>query len=94
MMRRLVHSKGVFRHWQESIPPSQSEQLSSLSRLKLETGNQRPLVDGSVYTFNVAPDSYYGAGNKYDFDTFGILHLGAEFEQWKLEVVNLTNIKW
>ena len=94
MMRRLVHSNGVFRHWQESIPPSQSEQMSSLSGLKLETGDQRPLVDGAVYTFNVAPDSYYGAGNKYDFDTFGILHLGAEFEQWKLEVINLTNIKW
>ena len=47
------------------------------------------LVDGAVYTFNVSPDSYYGAGNQYDFDAFGRLLLKARFEDWKLQVNQL-----
>lgn len=94
LMRRLVHSKGVFRHWQESIPPAPSEQTASLQNMNIETETERSLVDGAVYTFNVAPDSYYGTGNKYDFDAFGMLRFGTHFKDWKLEVFNLTNIKW
>ena len=94
MMRRLVHSSGVFRHWQESRPPSALENEGSLESLNLETGNMRKLVEGAAYTFNVAPDSNYGAGNRYDFDTFGILNFAEAFEEWELEVVNLTNIRW
>ena len=62
MMRRLVHSHGVFRHWQEARPPSPAENESSLQALNLETGNKRKLVEGAAYTFNVAPDSNYGVG--------------------------------
>ncbi|MBT5925589.1 MAG: hypothetical protein HOH33_03115 [Verrucomicrobia bacterium] len=94
MMRRLVHSHGVFRHWQESRNPSPSENENSMDALNLETENKRRLVEGSAYTFNVAPDSNYGAGNHYDFDTFGILNFAEIFEDWELEVVNLTNIRW
>jgi hypothetical protein len=42
----------------------------------------------------VAPDSNYGVGNRYDFDTFGILTFAETFASWELEVVNLTNIRW
>ena len=94
MMRRLVHSHGVFRHWQETRPPSPAENESALQALSLETGNRRKLVEGAAYTFNVAPDSNYGVGNRYDFDTFGILTFAETFTNWELEVVNLTNIRW
>ena len=94
MMRRLVHSHGVFRHWQETRPPSPEENEGSLQALKLETGIRRKLVEGAAYTFNVAPDSNYGLGNRYDFDTFGILTFAETFANWELEVVNLTNIRW
>ncbi len=94
MMRRLVHSHGVFRHWQESRAPSALENDNSLNALNLETANKRHLVEGAAYTFNVAPDSNYGAGNRYDFDTFGVLNFEKSFEDWELKVVNLTNIRW
>ncbi len=94
MMHRLIHGKGVFRHWQEERPPSPTEKASSLEGSGLEVGRKRTLVDGAVYTFNVAPDSTYGAGNAYDFDTFGILNVAPTFDAWELEVVNLTNVKW
>jgi len=41
-----------------------------------------------VWTFNVAPDSYYGKGNSYKFDTYGVLTTGAAFADWKLRVVH------
>jgi len=37
----------------------------------------------------VAPDSVYGVGNSYAFDTIGILHTGKSFRDWRLEVVNV-----
>ena len=49
----------------------------------------RPLVDGSVWTFNVAPDSVYGANLNYRFDTFGLVTTAESFSNWTLEVVNL-----
>ena len=94
MMHRLIHGKGVFRHWQEERPPSPNEKASSLEGSGLEVGRKRTLVNGAAYTFNVAPDSTYGAGNHYDFDTFGILRVAPTFDAWELEVVNLTHIKW
>ncbi len=87
LMRRLVHSGGVFRHWQErDVPLNASENLSGSG---LETSSTRRLVKGAAYTFNVSPDSNYGIGNNYQFDTFGRLHLSGNFEDWKLEVIQL-----
>ncbi len=40
-----------------------------------------------MWTFNVAPDSYYGRGNSYKFDTYGVLTIGDAFTDWKLRVV-------
>ena len=37
----------------------------------------------------MAPDSVYGVGNSYAFDTIGILHTGKSFGDWRLEVVNV-----
>ena len=78
----------------EEHPPSPIEQASSLEGSGLENASKRTLVNGAAYTFNVAPDSTYGAGNHYDFDTFGILRVAPTFDRWELEVVNLTHIKW
>jgi len=55
----------------------------------MESQTVRPIVDGSVYTFNVSPDSIYGVNCEYNFHTYGILTLAASFTQWRMQVVNL-----
>ena len=84
MMKRLLASNGIYRHWQErEVMPAEATPTG------LEADSVRPVVDGGVYTFNVSPDSVYGKGCNYHFQTFGILTLTQEFEDWRMEVVNL-----
>jgi hypothetical protein len=87
MMNRLLASHGVFRHWQND-DTNATATIPELAKL-LETRASRPIPQGSVWTFNVAPDSVYGAGNHYTFDTFGILNTATNFADWKLRVVNI-----
>ncbi len=89
MMRRLVAGNGLFRHWHEhdSLAKANATAAVLRSKCKLEHGAERLLKDGSVWTFNVAPDSYYGRGNSYKFDTYGVLTIGDAFTDWKLRVV-------
>lgn len=84
MMKRLLASRGLFRHWQEAQLPQNGDPPSDL-----ESASVRPVVDGGVYTFNVSPDSIYGKGCQFTFQTFGVLTLAARFEDWRIEVVNL-----
>ena len=88
MMRRLVASRGLFRHWQEKdsagLLNSAPEQLATV----LDKGENRSIPPGSVWTFNVAPDSVYGEGCKFTFDTFGIVTTASKFEDWRVRVVN------
>ena len=90
MMRRLVAGNGLFRHWHEHDSLAKANVTAAVlrSECKLEHSAERPLKDGSVWTFNVAPDSYYGRGNRYKFDTYGVLSTGGTFADWKLRVVN------
>ena len=55
----------------------------------LEQNKSRPIPSGSVWTFNVSPDSAYGEGCGFSFDTFGILTMTSDFAGWRLRVVNL-----
>ena len=89
MMRRLVAGNGLFRHWHEHDSLAKADATAAVLRgkCKLEHNATRPLKDGSVWTFNVAPDSYYGRGNSYKFDTYGVLSTGEAFADWKLRVV-------
>lgn len=87
MMNRLVASRGIFRHWQNN-DSDRNATIPELAKV-LETNATRPIPQGSVWTFNVAPDSYYGAGNRYTFDTFGISTTATKFTDWKLRVVNI-----
>lgn len=89
MMRRLVASRGVFRHWQGADVPSLIEAPIAQLRGVLEQDEVRAIPAGSVWTFNVGTDSAYGRGNEYDFDAFGLLRLAPEFSAWKLRVVNV-----
>jgi hypothetical protein len=84
-MERLIASKGLFRHWQEKEIASELDPPPPM-----ESQAVRPIVDGGVYTFNVSPDSKYGVGCEYNFHTYGILTLAADFAKWRMEVVNLT----
>ena len=54
----------------------------------MERAEERPLPTGSVWTFNVAPDSVYGEGSKFNADSFGILKMKGNFADWRLRVVS------
>ena len=89
MMRRLVASRGIFRHWQTGDISSLSEAPVGQLRGVLEQDEVRSIPTGSVWTFNVSADSVYGVGNEFDFDSFGLLRVASEFSAWKLRVVNV-----
>jgi len=90
MMNRLMASHGVFRHWQSTDHSAKAEADDQQLAKLVETGMKRSIPEGSVWTFNVSPDSVYGVGNQYTFDTFGILHTAIEFSDWRLQVVNVS----
>jgi hypothetical protein len=57
-------------------------------KVHIETEPERPMVDGGVWTFNVAPDSIYGKFLNYNWDSFGILKTAKDYGDWRLSVVN------
>lgn len=87
MMRRLVASGGLFRHWQEKATAA-AQELSAAGLVSVLEPSQTPraLAESSVWTLNVTPDSVYGANNDYRFASTGVLSLGAAFADWKLGV--------
>ena len=89
MMNRLIASKGAFRHWQATDRQDRAGADRTSLKGLVESTPQRSVPLGSVWTFNVAPDSLYGLGNKYSFDTIGILKTGESFKDWRLRVVNV-----
>jgi hypothetical protein len=86
LMRRLIASRGVFRHWQEAKPSAAGSADLSGPLTQLEAGESRPLPENSVWTLNVTPDSVYGAGCNFDFATFAVLQLAPRFEDWRIAV--------
>lgn len=90
MMRRLMASNGLFRHWQDS--DSQAQASSSPAQLQqyVEISSTRNIPEGSVWTFNVSPDSVYGMGCKFNFLTYGQLSIQPEFRDWEIEVSNIV----
>ena len=82
IMRRLVSSRGAFRHWQEAAEPAGDRFEAST----LETGASRLIPEGSVWTLNVSPDSVYGQGNGFTFATVVILNTAPAFADWRLSV--------
>jgi hypothetical protein len=91
MMRRLVASSGVHRHWQSKDSLALLDATPQELKKHVEQEENRAIPTGSVWTFNVSPDSYYGEGCGFTFDTFAILKPAAEFETWRLRIVNVTN---
>jgi hypothetical protein len=89
MMRRLLASRGVFRHWQSGDSAALLTGPIPDVAKHLETADERSIPSGSVWTFNVSPDSVYGEGCNYTFDAFGILKVAVNFADWKLQVVNI-----
>jgi hypothetical protein len=82
IMRRLMASRGAFRHWQETSEPAGDRFEAS----NLETGASRPIPEGSVWTLNVSPDSVYGQGNGFTFATVVMLQTAPAFADWRLSV--------
>src|SRR5262249_51147673 len=88
MMRRLKAGHGVYRHWQETDSLAVAEaDLRGISQ-KIETSEERGIPSQSIWTFNVVPDSVYGELLDFSFDTFGILTVAKNFDDWRLRVVN------
>ncbi|MGE0206804.1 MAG: metallophosphoesterase [Candidatus Babeliales bacterium] len=49
---------------------------------------------GIVATFNVSPDSNFGKGLNYNFDTYGMLTIGKTFpKDWKFQVISHVVVK-
>ncbi|GEM_PF-465540 len=90
MMRRLVASDGAFRHWQDTDKEAYKETTPPRLREHLDVSPERSIPEGSVWTFNVAPDSVYGMGCNFDFVTYGTLSLAPEFKDWKLGVTSIV----
>jgi hypothetical protein len=57
-------------------------------RDRLESDPERALPDGSVWTFNVAPDSAYGAGCGFAFATAGEVVTAERWEDWRIRIHN------
>lgn len=89
MMNRLLASNGGFRHWQANDGTRHARMSRADLRSIVDTEPKRSVPEGSVWTFNVAPDSVYGVGNSYTFDTIGVLHTSKLFPDWRLEIVNV-----
>lgn len=89
LMSRLVAHDGLFRHWQDRDTTANAGDAVSAIRDRLPPEENRPIPDGSVWTFNVSPDSVYGAGCGFDFVTAGVLTLGPDFKSWRLHVLKL-----
>ena len=81
LMSRLVACDGVFRHWQENEIDRRRGQIRE-ARFAATCGPEetRPIPDGSVWTFNVAPDSVYGVGCRLRFRHGGYAQAGARVQ--------------
>lgn len=90
MMRRLVVAKGLHRHWQDNDSVGLLNAGQPALQQKIETQELRSIPDGSVWTFNVSPDSVYGEGCGFAFDTFGILKTAEHFSEWRMTVNNIA----
>jgi len=89
LMNRILASHGIFRHWQDAeAAVGYGSSIEELAK-HLKTEPIRNVPPGSVWTFNVTPDSVYGEGNHYTFDAFGILTTARNFADWRLRVVNV-----
>lgn len=93
MMKRLKVSNGIFRHWQNNDGTALLDADETKLLPVLETSMERAIPTGSVWTFNVAPDTYYGEGCKFNFDTMGILKVAEKFDDWRLRVVNVQVVQ-
>ncbi|BDC34642.1 hypothetical protein Noda2021_06000 [Candidatus Dependentiae bacterium Noda2021] len=53
-----------------------------------ETQGLKPgqLKDGMVLTFCVSPGRTFGSAYNYNFDTFGMLHMSRQFNEWRLDM--------
>jgi len=89
LMSRLVASDGVYRHWQENESSADAEKSVNEIRRQLRPDQTRSIPDGSVWTFNVTPDSVYGVGTQCNFATVGMLKLAPAFKDWRMSVVRI-----
>lgn len=90
LMRRLVAQEGIFRHWQEREIVANEDDSVGAIRKRLGADKERTIPDGSVWTFNVSPDSWYGVGCGFDFVTAGILTFAPEFKDWRMRVLKIN----
>jgi|GEM_PF-446775 len=91
--------RGIVRAHQHNSVKNSAEQMNIMTELiesngvykhwrPIETDEYRSLEDGLVWTFNVSPDSVYGSGCCYNFDTYGILSVKPKYKDWLLQVCN------
>lgn len=89
LMSRLVASDGVYRHWQENESKADAKKTMEEIRRHLRPEQTRFIPEGSVWTFNVSPDSIYGVGCRCDFVTVGMLKMAPAFKDWRMSVIRI-----
>lgn len=93
LMSRLVANDGLFRHWPEKETTADASKTVKEIRLAQKPEETRSIPDGSVWTFNVTPDSGYGTACGFDFATVGLLTPAPAFKDWRMTVVRIEVFK-
>lgn len=94
-MGSIKQIRGIFRAHQHSGGMDYDNPTNLMSELvesngvyklwrPIESDEERSLIDGLVWTFNVSPDSGYGQVHGYGFDAYAILQIAEAYEDWKL----------
>lgn len=88
--------QGIMRAHQHTSDPASSMMqglVASKGIYKLwhpyEQQSIRTLRDGLVWTYNVGPDTAYGAGVGFNFDTYAQLTVQQQYKDWRLQVFNI-----
>ncbi|MFC1841662.1 metallophosphoesterase family protein [Candidatus Dependentiae bacterium] len=76
LMTKMLENHGIYNL-------SSDDQWDDCKKLKLEVPQY------SVWTINVSPAAFYGKLDKYKYDTYAILTLKKNFEDWTLEPKNV-----
>ena len=89
LMSRLIAFDGAFSHWQQNESTADADKSVEAIRRHHRPEDARSIPEGSVWTFNVTPDSVYGDFCRYDFATVGILTLAPAFRDWRINVIRI-----
>lgn len=82
MMEQLILFRGIYPLWMLD----DKEFYETVIANAQDGVYVQNMGDSLVRTCNVSPDSIYGVGCKYAFDTFGVLKTAQKYDKWTMSV--------